>query len=88
MKMESETVLGDITNVITHDGELKIDRLEERVALIRVNAVKSAFLDFHKEWSNGNTHIDPNTVICLEGPCGKVLEQLDSFIFCVCLSLS
>ena len=87
MKMESEAVLGDITNVITKDGEKSIDRLDERVALIRINALKSAYLDFHKEWSKGNTHIDPKTVICLEGRCGDVLEQLDSMLCCVCFIL-
>ena len=78
--MESETVLGDITNVITEDGTKQVEQLEKRVALIRVNAVKSAYLNFHEEWSKGNTHIHPDTVICLEGACGDVLEKLDSMI--------
>ena len=75
--MESETVLGDITNVVTKNGEKVINNLDQRVALIRINPVKASYLNFHEELSNGNTHIDPNCVICLEGNCGDILEKID-----------
>lgn len=86
--MESETVLGDITNVITKNGERTINHLDQRVALIRINPVKASFLNFHEEWSNGNTHIDPSCVICLEGNCGDILEQIDKNLWYVCWTLS
>ena len=49
--MESETVLGDITNVVTKNGEKVINNLDQRVALIRINPVKASYLNFHEEWS-------------------------------------
>ena len=80
VKMECETVLGDITNKLTEDGKRAVERIEERVSLIRINVVKSSYLNYHEEWSHGNSHIQSNSVICLEGKCGEVLEKLDEII--------
>ena len=78
--MECETVLGDITNVLTDNGKRQVERIEERVSLVRINLVASSFLNYHEEWSKGNSHIQKNSVICLEGRCGDVLEKLDALI--------
>ena len=77
VKMESETVLGDITNIVTKDGSCEVPDLASRVALVRINVKRSSFLDYHEEWSNGNSHVDPSTVICLEGSCSEVLHKID-----------
>ena len=131
--MESETVLGDVTNLLNESevvenpvgestgtgatpvgesSEARADLVDEisgiasnpvnesngtpsnpvnensktetnptpRVALVRINTKRSAYLDYHKEWSNGNSHIDPSTIFCLEGSCGEVLEMIDSLM--------
>ena len=80
VKMESETVLGDITNVLTKDGSQEIDDLQSRIALVRINVKRSDFLDYHEEWSHGNSHVDLSTVICLEGSCGDVLNKIDEYL--------
>lgn len=77
--MESETVLGDVTNLLSENSET--ETRQSRVALVRINVKRSAYLDYHKEWSNGNSHIDPSTIICLEGSCGDVLEKIDSLMY-------
>lgn len=84
VKMESETVLGDITSVITEEGTKGLDRVASRVSLIRVNVKKSKYLDYHKEWSEGKSFIDKDSIVCLEGPCGEVLERLDGLMWGVC----
>jgi len=78
--MESETVLGDITNVLTKDGSQEIVDLQSRIALVRINVKRPDFLDYHEEWSNGNSHVDHSTVICLEGSCGDVLNKIDEYL--------
>ena len=80
VKMESETVLGDITNVLTKDGSQEITDLQSRIALVRINVKRSDFLDYHEEWSNGNSHVDKSTVICLEGSCGDILNKIDEYL--------
>ena len=80
VKMESETVLGDVTNLLNEEGEGETSK-SPRVALVRINVKRSAYLDYHKEWSNGNSHIDPSTIFCLEGSCGDVLEKIDSLMY-------
>lgn len=84
VKMESETVLGDITNVLTEDGTKNVESVSDRVSLVRINMKKSEFLDYHKEWSHGKSFIDKKSVICLEGPCGEVLDRLYSMMWFVC----
>ena len=78
VKMESETVLGDITNVLTENG---MKNVSDRVSLVRINMKKSEYLDYHKEWSHGKSFIDKKSVICLEGPCGIVLDRLYSMMW-------
>lgn len=82
--MESETVPGDITNVLTEDGTKNVEGVSDRVSLVRINMKKSEFLDYHKEWSHGKSFIDKKSVICLEGPCGEVLDHLYSMMWFVC----
>ena len=77
VKMESEVVLGDVTNVITENGSHSLEEVPERVSLIRINVKKSSFLDYHEEWSKGNSFINPLSVICLEGSCKEVLKRID-----------
>ena len=77
VKMESETVLGDVTNVLTENGTKAVDDLSSRVSLIRINVKQSSYLDYHEKWSEGNSHIDISTILCLEGECGDVLEAID-----------
>ena len=78
--MESETILGDVTNVITNEGERMLNDLSNRVSLIRINKVRSKYLGYHEEWSKGKSHIADDSVICLEGSCCSVLEKLDHLV--------
>lgn len=80
VKMESETVLGDVTNVITNEGELMLDNVSERVSLIRINKVRSKYLGYHDEWCKGRSHICVDSVVCLEGGCCSVLKRLDDLL--------
>lgn len=80
VKMESETVLGDVTNIITENGNKVVDDLSSRVSLIRINVKQSSYLDYHEKWSKGNSHTDLSTILCLEGACGDILEAIDHFM--------
>ena len=42
--MESETVLGDVTNLLNEEGEGETSK-SPRVALVRINVKRSAYLD-------------------------------------------
>ena len=80
VKMESETVLGDVTNIITENGNKVVDDLSSRVSLIRINVKQSSYLDYHEKWSKANSHTDLSTILCLEGACGDILEAIDHFM--------
>lgn len=84
VKMESEVILGDVTNVLLESGECDINNVSQRVTLIRINIKKPSYLGYHDEWSNGKSRISQDSIICLEGGCLEVLEKIDSLIWSVC----
>lgn len=84
VKMESEVILGDVTNVLLDSGECELSDIPQRVTLIRINIKKPAFLGYHEEWSEGESRISQDSILCLEGGCLEVLEKIDSMICLVC----
>lgn len=82
--MESEVILGDVTNVLLESGGCEISDVPQRVTLIRINIKKPSYLGYHDEWSKGKSRISQDSIICLEGGCLEVLEKIDSLIWNVC----
>ena len=82
--MESEVILGDVTNVLLVSGECEISDVPQRVTLIRINIKKPSYLGYHDEWSKGESRISQDSIICLEGGCLEVLEKIDALIWHVC----